>query len=56
MDEFVSGSTKAIPLISIPFAAPWDLPVNVFTLLFLFTIERKANPWTLRLFATPHAR
>jgi hypothetical protein len=22
----------------------------------LFTIERKANSWTLRLFATPHAR
>jgi hypothetical protein len=24
--------------------------------IFLFTIERKANSWTLRLFATPHAR
>ena len=23
---------------------------------FLFTIEHKANPWTLRLVATPHVR
>jgi len=28
----------------------------MYSQYFLFTIERKANSWTLRLVATPHAR